>query len=50
VSEPAILIIDDNFAIREALTDIISLLLKITIYTAANGMRAYKFSSNEASR
>jgi YesN/AraC family two-component response regulator len=37
VSEPAILIIDDNFAIREALTDIISLLLKMTIYTAANG-------------
>lgn len=37
VSEPAILIIDDNSAIREALTDIISIFLKMTIYTAANG-------------
>jgi two-component system, cell cycle sensor histidine kinase and response regulator CckA len=34
----AILIIDDNFAFREALTDILSLLLtEMPVYSAANG-------------
>ncbi|MCL4264069.1 MAG: response regulator [Anaerolineae bacterium] len=33
----AILVIDDNTAMREALTDILSLLLGIPVYTAANG-------------
>lgn len=33
----AILIIGDDSAIREALTDILSLFLKITIFTAASG-------------
>jgi DNA-binding NtrC family response regulator len=33
----AILIIDDDSAIREALTDILSLFLKITIFAAASG-------------
>lgn len=36
-SESAILIIDDNSAIRETLADIISLLPRMVIYTAANG-------------
>ena len=39
-SEPAILIIDDNYAIREALTDILSLFLKMTIITAIDGHHA----------
>lgn len=33
----AILIIDDNFAIRKVLSDILSLFLEMPIYTAANG-------------
>ena len=33
----AILVIDDDMAIREALTDILSLLPEIPVYTAANG-------------
>ena len=37
VPEGAILIIDDNFAIREVLTDILTLLLGMTVYTAVNG-------------
>ncbi len=37
VSEPAILVIDDNFVIREALTDILSLLLKMIVVTAIDG-------------
>ncbi len=35
--EGAILIIDDNIAIREALTDMLTLLLGLTVYTAVNG-------------
>ena len=39
VNEPAILIIDDNFAIREALTDILNLFLKMPIITAIDGQQ-----------
>lgn len=39
VSEPAILIIDDNFAIREALTDVLSLFLKMP---GMNGQQTYE--------
>jgi DNA-binding response OmpR family regulator len=36
-TQAAILVIDDNFAIREALTDILTFLPEMTVYTAADG-------------
>ena len=36
-TQGAILVIDDNFAIREALTDILTFLPEMTVYTAADG-------------
>lgn len=37
VADDAILIIDDNTAIREALTDILGFFLGMPVFTAANG-------------
>lgn len=38
----AVLIIDDDTAVREALSDILSVFLEIIIYTAANGREGLK--------
>lgn len=48
VSEPAILIIDDNSAIREALTDILSLFLKMTTITAIDGYQGLQIIQQQS--
>ena len=48
VSAPAILIIDDDFIIREALTDILSLFLKMNIITAINGKQGLQIIQQQS--